>query len=149
MYLFHLLTSDQSSLVSLVFQEQVKSMRQTGWVREVSSDLKDLGIDFSFSQISKMTKKEFSDRVKKASEKSCFDNLIKQKDKLSKGRGLEYVRLEMQHYLRSESSVSLESMRKIYHIRCREVPVKANFPSAHKNILCLFPSCQNDDSQIL
>ena len=39
-------------------------------------------------------------------------------------------------------------MRKIYHIRCREVPVKANFPSAHKNILCLFPSCQNDDSQI-
>merc|ERR1711954_230990 len=31
--------------------------------------------------------------------------------------------------------------------RGRELPVKANFPSAYDNILCFYPACTSEDSQ--
>ena len=35
----------------------------------------------------------------------------------------------------------------IYHVRCRELNLKNNFPSASKDKKCLFPSCMQKDSQ--
>ena len=54
---------------------------------------------------------------------------------------------QTQPHLMSDSGLSVETMRKIYHIKCRELPVKANFPSAFENNFCLFPYCTNEDSQ--
>ena len=47
----------------------------------------------------------------------------------------------------SESGLSIETMRRIYHTKCRELPMKMNFPSAYTNNFCLFPTCMEKDSQ--
>ena len=86
--------------------------------------------------------------IRQACEKACFKFLLKEKNKISKGKEIHYAKLEMQPYLTSKSGISTDSMRRIYHIRCRELPVKANFPMMFKNDKkCFFPFCTNDDSQ--
>ena len=60
---------------------------------------------------------------------------------------MQYNCLETQPYLTSDSDLSVENMIRICHIRCRELPVKANFQSAYDNILCFYPACTSEDSQ--
>ena len=47
----------------------------------------------------------------------------------------------------SDSKLSVEYMRKIYHIRCREINVKANFPSAFTDPTCPYTRCTSEDTQ--
>ena len=63
MYLHFLLTSDRSSLVATVFNQQVKGEGNNSWIQRVTKDLQELEINLSFSQISKITKGEFKDIV--------------------------------------------------------------------------------------
>ena len=85
MYLHFLLTSDRSSLVATVFNQQVKGEGSKSWIQIDTKDLQELEINLSFSQISKITKGEFKDIVKKSCKKSCFEYLVKEKEKLLKG----------------------------------------------------------------
>ena len=94
-----------------------------------------------------MGKQSFKLLVKESCDIASFKNLSAEKDKLSKGKDIKYVTFQTQPYLMSDSGLSVETMRKIYHIKCRELPVKANFPSAFENNFCLFPYCTNEDSQ--
>ena len=72
MYLFHLLTTDESSLVSQVFHKQRSSAKRGDWVNTVLKDLKDLKIDLSFSQIARIKKTVFKRIVRESVEKACF-----------------------------------------------------------------------------
>ena len=147
LYLFHLLTTDKSSLVSLVFQQQVKSAQKTNWVNTVIKDLKDFYINMSFTQIAQSNKMKFKALVKQSCEKAAFLSLLKQKESLSKGKNLEYNCFEIQPYFKPESNLSLETMRRIYSVKCREIPVKANFTSAYKDATCPFTDCTALDTQ--
>ena len=147
LYLHHLLTTDQSSLVCQVFQEQVRKSRRHDWVQTVRKDLEHLEINLSFSQIASMGKKVFKQLVKESCEIACFKSLIREKEKLSKGSEITYTDFKSQPYLMSDSELSVEMMRKIYHIRTRELPVKANFPPAFEYKLCRFPHCFNENNQ--
>ena len=147
LYLHHLLTTDQSSLVSQVFQEQVRKSKSKDWVHSVIKDLEDLEIDLLFSQIASIGKQPFKQLVKESCENACFKSLIKEKEKLSKGREIQYTNFETQSYLMSDSDLSVEIMRKIYHLRCRELPLKANFPSSFQDKMCPIPKCMNEDTQ--
>ena len=95
-----------------------------------------------------MSKKSFKMFMKKAFNNACFEYLISEKAKLSKGSDIIYCKLETQSYLSSESGLSIENMRRIYQIRCRELPVKKNYPHAFKDVSCLHPDCGESDSQI-
>ena len=94
-----------------------------------------------------MGKHSFKTLVKNSCERACFRDLMEEKKKLSKGRDIVYTTLETQKYLSSDSGLSLDNMRRIYHVRCRELPLKNNFPSAFKDESCLLPSCTFKDSQ--
>ena len=147
LYLFQLLTTDQSTLVAQVFSEQVRTTRKGDWVDTVMKDLNDLEINLSFSQIASMGKNVFKQLVKESCDTACFKQLLVEKLKLSKGKDISYSLLETQPYLMSESGVSIENMRRIYHVRCREIPLKTNFLSAFEDDSCLFPLCTDKDSQ--
>ena len=86
--------------------------------------------------------------VKKSIESACFLSLLKEKESLSKGQEIHYDSLKTQSYLLSDSGLSIESMRRIYHIRCRELHVRANYPSAFSDTNCPSPGCQYRDTQI-
>ena len=119
LYLHHLLTTDQSSLVTRVFQEQVRTTKRGDLVQTVLRDLDELEINMSFSEIADMGKRQFKVLVKKSCEKACFNKLISEKEKLSKGKEIIHERLKTQPYLKSESGLSPETMRRIYHVKYR------------------------------
>ena len=64
-----------------------------------------------------------------------------------KGREIQYESLKTQPYLCPEAELSVDNMRKIYHLRNQEIFIKANFPSAFDDKLCLFPGCFETDDQ--
>ena len=119
LYLHHLLTTDQSSLVAAVFREQVRTTKRGDWVQTVIRDLEDLGINKSFSEIASIGKQHFKKLVKQSCENACFYQLIEEKQKLSKGKDISYSSFRTQPYLMSESGLSIETMRRIYHTKCR------------------------------
>ena len=147
MYLFQLLTTDESSLVSQVFQKMVSSPKRGDWVQTVMKDLKDLNIKLSFSQIAALKKSRFKKIVIDSIKMACFLSLVKEKESLKKGKELQYTGLETQAYLHPDSGLSIENMRKIYHIRCREPQLKCNYPSAYKDRNCPYEGCVSEDTQ--
>ena len=147
MYLFHLLTTDNSTLVSKIFRQQLKSLKRGDWINTVIEDLKDLNLNLSFAQIANMSKNKFKDLVKKSSEKASFQSLIRDKQSKSKGKELSYKCLETQSYFHSENGLDVETMRRIYQIRSREIQVKANFPSLFQDTSCPYKGCQSEDTQ--
>ena len=149
MYLFNLLTCDDTSLVSQVFREQAKKVERNSWTHRVIKDLEELEIGLSFEQISQMSKQQFKSIVNRACANVCLDFLLKQKANLSKGKELIYTRLETQSYFLSTNKLSIDEMRGIYQIRCRELPLKTNFPFMFGNDKkCLLPLCKEDDTQM-
>ena len=39
-------------------------------------------------------------------------------------------------------------MRRIFQLRTRNLPLKRNFPNQHKDLSCVVPECNKDDSQV-
>ena len=91
-----------------------------------------------------MSKRNFKSLVKSSCEKACFKYLLSERSKLSKGKEIEYTKLETQPYLKPGMSLTVDSMRKIYHIRCREVYLKCNYPSAFGDKKCPAPHTEMD-----
>ena len=147
LYLHHLLTVDESSLVVKVFRKQVSSLKKGDWVQTVLNDLKDLKIELSFSQIAGISKAKFKSTVKESCEKACFLALLKEMESLKKDKEIQYKSLITQSYLMHDSGLSVHSMRNIYHIRCREIQLKSNHPSAYSDINCPSPGCLSPDTQ--
>ena len=80
--------------------------------------------------------------------KAAFAFLLKQKEKLSKGKEIQYNQLKLQNYLKSGNNLSVEQMRIIFMIRSRNLPVKRNFSKQFPDTKCVIPQCQGQDSQI-
>ena len=137
-YLHHLLTLEEESLVKVVFQK-LKNTNTKSWINIVSEDLKELEINLTFDEITRMSKEKFKTVVKSACEKACFAELVEEKKKLKKGKENTYSELKIQPYLSQGRGFSIDEKRKIYHIRNREVYLKSNFPSAHKDTNCSAP----------
>ena len=146
-YLFHLLTSSVPSLSKQVFDQQVKNPRKGDFINLVMKDLKDLNINLSLEDISMLPKSKFKSIVKTACKESCFNKLLEEKQKLSKGKEISYTKFETQKYLSSGNGLSLDTMRKIFHTRCREIFLKCNFPSSFSDRNCVSRCDEGQDCE--
>ena len=140
-YLHRVLTSDQSSLVKSVLEEMIKKPCKGDWILCVQEDLKELKINLSFEEIASYSKKKFKVIVRNACKQACYMSLISDKNKLSKGKEIEYSELKTQNYLQPGSNVSTESVRWIFAIRSRDLPVRGNFPGAQRDNKCAIEQC--------
>ena len=94
-----------------------------------------------------LSKNKFRELVNQACKTESFNSLIKEKNDLSKGKEISYDSLQLQLYLSSESYNSVSDMRRIFHIRCREIHLKANFPAYFSDTKCPASDCNEDDTQ--
>ena len=92
-------------------------------------------------------KKKFKEMVKKRSEIASFQSLLKEKEKLSKGKGLQYKEPNVQPYLWPGNNRSIDDMRKILQVRMRDISVRANFPNAYESTTCPSPECSLQETQ--
>ena len=141
LYLFHLLTVGGTPLVKQVFNQQLEKQTVGDWTQTVKNDLKVLNINLSFSQIASLSKQKFKTLVRASTLRACFQYLLSEKQKLSKGSEIEYTNFKTQSYLKPGFGISVELMRKIYHIRCREIFVKSNYTAAFSDKKCPFVYC--------
>ena len=147
MYLHHILTSSDKSLISQIFHEMQKSPLKTDWATMINKDMKQINLNLSHEQIQLMTKINFKKKIKDLCEKACFSDFLKQKSSLSKGKILSYDKLELQPYFSSKYGLSADSMRKIYALRTRSLPLKCNAPAQYADRLCLAPGCLEEDQE--
>ena len=146
-YLFHLLTVTEPSLAKMVFDQQVQRPCKDDWANLVKKDLKDLNICLSFAEILLLSKRKFKAIVKSACKDACFRKLLSQKQKLSKGSEIDYIKFETQSYLKPGHGLPTETMRKIYHTRYRETYLKCNFPAQFSDKRCLSPCVNGEDRE--
>ena len=108
-------------------------------------DMKELNL--TVEMIQSMTKTNLKKLLSQSIPKVAFNHLQKKRSKQSKGSEIIYNKLETQTYFKPESKLSVEMMQKIFQLRSRNLPVKANFPKLHDNIKCIIPECNGEDSQ--
>ena len=144
LYLFHLLTVEGMPLVKQVFEKQLLKTTFGDWTKTVTKDLEDLNINLSFSQIASLSKQKFKMIVSASTKRTCFQYLLREKQKLSKGSEIQYTKFETQSYLKPGFGMSVENMRKIFHIRCREVFIKSNYPALFGDKKCPAPHAEID-----
>ena len=146
-YLNHLLTSDDENLAKQVLLQQVENTQRNDWVEVVKSDMEEANIQFNVEQISNTSKLTFKKMVKERSQAAFLNQLNKEKLKLSKGNNLNYPQLKLQSYLKSDSNLTSETMKRILKVRLRDIPVKCNFPGAFSDNKCVAaPLCDKSES---
>ena len=145
MYLNHLLTSGINKLPAKILQEQMKKPLKGDWFNLCKDDMKELNV--TLEMIGSMSKTKLKKFLLQSIPKAAFDYLQKKRSKQSKGSEIFYNKLETQTYFKPESKLSVEMMQKIFQLRSRNLPVKANFPKLHANIKCVIPECNDEDSQ--
>ena len=105
-------------------------------------------IRYSFQEIStSFTKQRFKNLVKKQCELACFRSLMKEKNKLSKGREIKYKEHKMQSYMKPGSGLAPDTARKIFSLRSRDLQIRGNFPNSHEDLSCVMPLCQERETQ--
>ena len=147
MYLHHIMNSNEKSLINQIFHEMLKSPLKTDWATMIKQDMKRIKLNLSFEEISMSPKNKFKRNLKELCERACLEDYLQQKSGLSKGKMLSYNSLSIQSYFKSKNALSADSMRKIYALRTRSLPLKCNAPSQYSDKLCLVPDCLEEDRE--
>ena len=133
-FLKYILDQKETSLMKQMFNEQKKKPKKYDWVKIVENDLKNLRIKLSYEDISSMTKLSFKKLVKKSCEENAL-NYLKLHIK-SKGKELNYYKMELTHYLSSSSHLTLQEKKELFKIRTRMTDVKSNYKNKYESLNC-------------
>ena len=143
-YLHVLLNASDDALSKNVFLEQLKHTIQGDWVKYMKQDLKELDIKMRFEEIGLMTRAKWKKLIKNKIREACFRSLIVDKQKLSKGKEIQYDKLETQLYFKPGNALSAETKRRIFKVRSRDLWLKCNFPHAFSDLQCVTGCDQNN-----
>ena len=102
LYLHTILNEDKSSLVFKVFNAQLANPDKGDWVLEVLKNLEEYEIKETFQEIEKMSIFKFRSLVAKAVRNTTFKKLVELKNSHSKVKHINYVKFEVQNYLKSD-----------------------------------------------
>ena len=133
-YYWTLLNKSDDELVKKVFNIQKKFPVRGDWIKQIESDLLQLKIEQSESEIKCMKKEEFKKLVKEKLETMASNFLEDLKENHSKTEKLfEY---KLQNYLTSQN-LSTEQKKLLFSLRTRSIHVKTNYRNKYKfNMFC-------------
>ena len=72
---------------------------------------------------------------------------MSEKQKLSKGKNLNYPSLQTQNYLKSGTGLSTQDLKQIYSVRTRNLFLKTNFPGMFSDDQCVNTNCEERDTE--
>ena len=147
MFLHHLLSAEDNLISKQIIKCQMESPKTGDWLLMVQQDLKDVKISLTYDDIATVSKQRFKKLVKNACQKACFSSLLREKQKLSKGKEISYTNFEMQKYFQPGQNLNTDSVRKIFRIRSRDLPIKGNFPNNHSDLTCPMMECNEVENQ--
>ena len=134
MFLHYILSQREDSLIKMFFNAQVEKSTKTDWTTQVQKDLKELKVNLTFEDIRAMSKNMFKNHIKKKIETEAFIYLKSQIK--SKGKEIEYEKIEMQDYLKPESELKIVEKQDIFKMRTRMMNIKENMKRKHIKFHC-------------
>ena len=136
LFLQYILKLKKDDTISKVFWAQKENPIKNDWFSQVEEDIKEFQLDhFSLDQIGKMSKYLFKKFVKTACKKKAFEDLLKEKEKLSKMENNNYCTFQMQKYFTS-SNISLRQKKLIFKLRSKMAKVGYNYGQKISCPLC-------------
>ena len=145
MYLHHILKRPQSELIRKVYEAQKSKPSKGDWYETVTENLIELNVNKSDEQISQMSKYKFRKLLKKMIHNSAFDYLMRKKQSHSKMSDIEYNKLEMQRYLKSDSGLSDAEKQFLVKFRLRMASLRKNFQNQYQDKKCQLCSTEDED----
>jgi hypothetical protein len=146
MYLWHLLSRDESELIRRIYTTQKVSNSVGDWVRLVDADKTELGITLSDMEIQGVSKNVFQKFVKKKVKINMLKNLSELKRKHSKAKFLSCAELKPANYIQ-DSRFNTKEKQLLFKLRSKTLDVKENFRGLNNNPWCiacgLFPETQS------
>ena len=113
---------------------QLENSSKTDWTYQVKRDLKELEIKLTLEDIGSMSKNKFKNHIMKKIESAAL-KYLKSKIK-SKGQELEYINIELQDYLRPETSIKLQEKQDMFKMRSRMIDIGENMRGKSTNFKC-------------
>ena len=111
----------------------------------VQENMKQINLEMSDLQISKMSKQKFKKIVKKHIISAAFSELIRVKETHSKMHDTNYNKFEVQEYLKSDSGLSDARKQLLVKLRTRMYGVKVNFKNHYENHQCRLCKAEMED----
>ena len=155
MFLHHILTRDNNALIKKFFLAQERNPTRGDWAIIVKKDLEEFGMNMTNEEIAACPKTSFKIKVKEACAKIAFQKLMQLKSQHSKGRELEYNKLQMSGYLKNPKITLFES-KMIFKIRSRSLLFKSNYKTRYEHeedcttntrLLCPICECHEDTQE--
>jgi hypothetical protein len=144
MYLHHI-----DELIRKFYEAQKCKLSKGDWVQTVQENLQELGIHCDDQKISQMSKQRFKKMLKKRIQSAAFNFVMAKKNIHSKMADVEYQKLEIQSFLKSDSGLNNEEKQLLVKLQTRMIRVKQNFKNQHENHLCQLCKTENEDQMHL
>ena len=133
----YILNEAEDSLLRRFFEAQLSNPVKGDWVVTVKKDLEYLGINQTFLEIAQMSKTHVKKMIREKVEIAAFKYLLELKSTHSKARNLQYKRLRLQPYLKSDQSgLSIQEKQFVFAARTQMLDVKGNFKIGQVDTKC-------------
>ena len=137
-FLHYILNEDPESMVHQFFQTQLRNRTKKDWVTTILDDLEQLNMkELNLEKIKSMKKSSFMKIVKQNNHEKSFLSLETVKKSHSKVKQVEHNSLQMQEYLKPNSTkITREEAQLIFKLRCRVTEAKVNLKGKFDNLEC-------------
>ena len=136
LFLKQILHEDEESLTYKVFKLQLEYPTRGDWASSCLTDLQELKVEKSLSQIKLMKDFQFKNLVKSRVQENAFNYLIKKQG--SKGKANVYQNLSMAEYLLpTNKMLSISEKQEMFAVKNRMKMIPANFPKPNIVNKCL------------
>ena len=127
MYYHHIIKRPNDELIFKFYKAQKLKPSRGDWVTLVDKDKQLLDIKIGDDEAEKMSKYKFKKYIKKVISEKAFEYLIKIKKTHSKLSDINYTKLNMQNYLKSNNSLTDNEKCSLFQFRVRQIDVKCNY----------------------
>ena len=136
MYLWHLLSQDESELIRRIYDTQKISNSPGDLVRLIEADKKELEIKLSDEEIQCFLKEVFKRYVKSKVKINYLNYLNNLKKSHTKSRYLICTEMKQADYI-EDSSLNTNEKQLLFRLRSQTLEVKQNFKGLNKNPWCI------------
>ena len=124
-FLHYILNEDENSLVRRFLQAQMEGSERGDWVTTVRADMEELEMNMTLEDITMLSKSGWKELVSKKVQNRAFKYLSELKSTHSKARNLQYSRLRLQSYLKSnQSDLSIQEKQFAFAARTQMLDLK-------------------------
>ena len=146
MYHHHVVNLGDEETVKRIYEKQKQDSFKGDWIRLIKQDFAFMGIEMNEDEIRKTSKEIYRKKIKTLVKKAAFQELLEEKNKLSKIRDIDYDFYEIQPYLKSNEFTHEERIL-LYALRSRMHPAKLNYRKMHSDDLQCSYGCNAYEDQ--